>query len=240
MAKITKKSKIYLPSLLLGIGGSVLLSSPVLASTGSDPFTSFWNQLTQQFTSIQTSFLEGFTSVSELVNQTVTTDLNTAISDAMGALGIADPEALRAKIEGGISNEQPIYSADTISNEVDRQITRSVATSALSKEGQQQQLQQLENTQNSVNQIQQISTQAQTSQVTQEVMKHIANQNAINGALMGEVSQQMQEVSQNQQLTNLNLTNISRAVDGQNQMQQQEKLGAGFDTFRTSSLAGLF
>ena len=66
------------------------------------------------------------------------------------------------------------------------------------------------------------------------------DQNAINGALMGQVSQQMQEFSQNQQLSNLNLTNISRAVDGQNQMAQQEILGAGFDTFRTSSLAGLF
>jgi hypothetical protein len=240
MTKISKKSKIHLTSLLLGVSGSVLLSSPVLASTGSDPFSNFWNQLTQQFTSIKSSFLAEFNSFGELINETVTTDFNKAISEAMGALGIADPEVLRAEIEGGISNEQPIYSADTIANEVDRQITRSVATSALSKEGQQKQLQQLENTRNSVNQIQQISNQAQSSQVTQEVMKHIANQNAINGALMGQVSQQMQEVSQNQQLTNVNLTNISRAVDGQNQMQQQEKLGAGFDTFRTSSLAGLF
>ena len=39
---------------------------------------------------------------------------------------------------------------------------------------------------------------------------------------------------------NLNLTNISRSVDGQNQARQKEVVGQGFSNLRTASQARLF
>jgi hypothetical protein len=45
---------------------------------------------------------------------------------------------------------------------------------------------------------------------------------------------------QSQDLANLNLTNISRSLDGQNQARQKESVGQGFNNLRTASQARLF
>jgi hypothetical protein len=239
-----KRTKCQVTKVSIGLvlGSSLWLSSPALASTtGSNPFTDFWNQITSQFSQIGDDFLASLNELQSLITDSLPEDFDSIISDAIGVLGIPDPELINSKIEDIISAEEtPIYSVETVGNEIDRQITTAKVSSVLSKEGQQQQLELLENTQDSVNLAEQYSQAAQNSTVTQEVMKQIAQQNSINASLMGQVSTQMQEVSTNQQLSNLNLTNISRSLDGQNQLQQQEKLGAGFDTLRTSSLAGLF
>ncbi|NEQ78592.1 MAG: hypothetical protein F6K23_39755, partial [Okeania sp. SIO2C9] len=193
-----------------------------------------WNQIKSFFSATVDEAL------AEL-SQTVEADLQAAIDGAIGKLGLPDPELLRTQIEEKLSiSEEPLYSGDLASNEVDRQITRAQASTTLGEEGQKQTFEELKSTQNSVLSVKSAAEAAQREVITQNVMKQIAQQNAQQAAILGALRADSIDEAKRQELTNLNLTNISRAVDGQNQAQQQEKVGAAFEALRTTSLAGLF
>ncbi|NER51288.1 MAG: hypothetical protein F6J92_32395 [Symploca sp. SIO1A3] len=236
--KIISKRSAYIASLLAS--SSIFFSTAAMASDGNS-LTNILDQITQQISSFQSYIEETFSSTLDALSETLETDLQAAVDGAIGELGLPDPEALRTEIEEKLSvSEFPVYSGDLVSNELDRQITRTQASSTLSIEGQQQSKQELQSTQQSVESVQQAATAAQSEVITQNVMKQIAQQNAQQSAILGSLRADSIEAAQRQELTNLNLTNISRAVDGQNQTQQQEKVGAGFETLRTASFAGLF
>ncbi|MGB3642690.1 MAG: hypothetical protein WBA39_34665 [Rivularia sp. (in: cyanobacteria)] len=97
-----------------------------------------------------------------------------------------------------------------------------------------------EKTQNSIEQVQIYSAAAQDEVVTQNVMKRIAQQNTSTAAILGAMRADGLKSKQSQDLANLNLTNISRSLDGQNQARQKEIIGQGFSNLRTASQARLF
>ena len=71
-------------------------------------------------------------------------------------------------------------------------------------------------------------------------MKRIAQQNTQITGILGAMRTDGLKYKQSQDLANLNLTNISRSVDGQNQARQKEVVGQGFSNLRTASQARLF
>lgn len=168
-------------------------------------------------------------------------DIDSALGDAMGVLGLPDPIKSRGEVEKvASSSNNPVYSGDRASNEVDRYITRGAANATLSREGQQAIKQQADKTQNSVDLIEQQAQAARGEVVTQNVMKQIALQNVQTGAILGSMKADSLQTLERQELTNLNLTNISRSVDAQNQAVQAEKVGTGLDTLRITSRSKLF
>ncbi|MGB7440638.1 MAG: hypothetical protein WA919_06190, partial [Coleofasciculaceae cyanobacterium] len=231
-------------SLILIAGASLLLSTPALATSpnqSNNPIANILEQASQKLNQIQSFLDETLDTTLEAISQTVGTDLQAAIDQAIGQLGLPDPETVRQGIEDSLSvSNSPVYSGDLVSNELDRQITRAQASTVFSTSGQQQLKQELQGTQQSVQSVQQSADAAQTEVITQNVMKQIAQQNAQQAAILGALRQDSIDAAKRQELTNLNLTNISRAVDGQNQAQQQEKVGAGFETLQTAALGRLF
>ncbi|WP_242046408.1 MULTISPECIES: hypothetical protein [Calothrix] len=159
----------------------------------------------------------------------------------MGKLGLPSAIEVRDKVEEIATNDDnAVNSVDKVTNEIDRQITRADSDTTLSKEGQELTKQQVEKTQTSIEQVQADASAAQDDVVTQNVMKRIAQQNTQIAGILGAMRTDGLKLKQSQDLANLNLTNISRSLDGQNQAHQKETVGQGFNNLRTASQARLF
>jgi hypothetical protein len=222
-----------------------VVSTPVKAATlanqSSNPLMQVIEQFNQQLSSIGDYLNKVVAAQIKPLSDSLGKDLEAALGDVTGALGLPDPIKSRSDVEKVASaTDTPVNQSEQATNEVDRQITRAAVNSTLGKEGQQQIKEQVEQTQNSVGLVQQQAQVAQQAVSTQDVLKQIAEQNAQTGTILGSLRADSLQAAQRQDLTNLNLTNISRSLDGQNQAQQSELIGAGFDTFRTASRARLF
>ncbi|MGB3758469.1 MAG: hypothetical protein WBA07_19170, partial [Rivularia sp. (in: cyanobacteria)] len=163
------------------------------------------------------------------------------VQEAAGILGLPDAGEVRKEIEQIASdNNNAVNSVDRASNELDRQITRAQTETTLSKEAQERMKAEVEKTQTSIETVSIFSDAAQNDVVTQNVMKRIAQQNTQITGILGAMRSDGLKSKQSQDLANLNLTNISRSLDGQNQSRQKEVVGQGFNNLRTASQARLF
>jgi septal ring factor EnvC (AmiA/AmiB activator) len=112
--------------------------------------------------------------------------LQAAVNESVGALGLPDAIETREKIEDiATSNNSAVKSVDKATHEINRQITRASADTALSKQGQQLTKQQVEKTQTSIQQVEASGKAAQDDVVTQNVMKRIAQQNTQIAGILG-------------------------------------------------------
>jgi hypothetical protein len=168
-------------------------------------------------------------------------DLQAVIDEAIGGLGLPDPTQTRKQTEEIAANSNTsINEVERATNEIDRQITRAVVDGTLGKEGQQRTKDQIEKTQTSIQQVQQQAQAAQEEVVTQNIMKKISQQNAEIGAILGTIQADGLRMQQSQDLTNVNLTNISRSLDGQNQVHQREVVDQGYNNLKITAQARLF
>ena len=212
-----------------------------LAGATDNPLSQVFEQLNHQLASVRGYLDQIVADKLKPLSESLGKDIDAALGDATGVLGLPDPTKSRNEVEKvASSSHNPVYSGDLATNEVDRQITRGAVNATLGQEGQQAIKQQADQTQNSVGLVQQQAQAAQAEVVTQNVMKQIALQNAQTGAILGSLRADSLQAAQRQELTNLNLTNISRSVDAQNQAMQAQKVGTGFDTLRITSRAKLF
>lgn len=216
-------------------------SVPTTRSSISNPLSQLFEQLNSQISSWGGYLNKILSDQLQPLSKALGSDLNSAISDAMGAVGLPDPIAARESVEK-IAQKSDSYLDQTelATNEVDRQITRAAIDSTLSSEGQERIQQQANSTQNSVDLVEQQAQAAQGEVVTQDVMKRMALQNAQISSVLGSLRADSLQAAQRQELTNVNLTNISRSIDGQNQAKQAEMVGTGLEVLRTTSRARLF
>jgi hypothetical protein len=237
------KKVVYGTAFALAILGTANTST--LAMTvpfqGDNPLAQVFEQFTSQLGSLQNYVSSILSDKIEPLADSLGGDLQAAIDEAIGALGLPDPTVARKEVEKiASSSEAAVNPVETATNEVDRQITRAFSTATLGKEGQERTQQQIQRTQQSIERVQQQATAAQGEVVTQNVMKQIAQQNAQQAAILGAMRADGLRQQQSQDLANVNLTNISRAVDGQNQAKQRETVGQGFQNYRTAAKARLF
>jgi hypothetical protein len=204
----------------------------------SVPIVKDWQQ---QLTSLNKYVSSILSRKLEPLAQSLGRDLQAAVGDAVGAVLLPDSTETRGKIEDiAAKSDRAIATVERATNEVDRQITRANSDSTLSKEGQQNTKEQVEKIQVTIEQVQASGEAAQDDVVTQNVMKRIAQQNTQTATILGAMRTDGLKSKQSQDLANLNLTNISRSLDGQNQARQKESVGQGFSNLRTASQARLF
>ncbi len=241
MVVVMKQCKRFVVVGLSFIAVSTIGLSSAKAFEVPNPLAQVVEQFQQQLASVNSYVSSIFSDKLKSLSESLDGDLQTAIDDAMGALGIPDPTKSREATEkiAGVSNS-PINQAERATNEVDRQITRAVADTTLGKAGQERTKQQFEKTQQSIEQVEANAEAAEGDVVTQNVMKRIAQQNVQQAGILGAIRTDGLRMLQSQDLANNNLTNISRAVDGQNQAQARETVGQGFENYRTAAKARLF
>jgi hypothetical protein len=206
-----------------------------------NPLAKVFDQWQEELSSINKYVSSTISQKLEGLSESLQGDLKAAVNESVGSLGLPDATQAREKIEDiAAVNDSAVNSVDKATNEIDRQITRADSNTTLSKEGQQLTKQQVEKTQTSIEQVEVSGEAAQADVVTQNVMKRMARQNTQIAGILGTMRTDGLKSKQSQDLANLNLTNISRSLDGQNQAQQKEVVGQGFKNLRTASQARLF
>ena len=232
----------YAATLAVALVLSAMSSPPALAVTPSSrPLSGLLDWLNQQIAEIENYANGILQDKAEALTEALGSEFDEIVGDAAGVLGLPDPSQTRqAAEEAAAASEGAIYAGDRAANEIDRQTTRASAAGILSQEGQQQQKAVYEQTQQAVDAVQQASDLAQTEVVTQNVMKQIAIQNAQTAKVMGSVQSNLLKSNEQQAQTNTQLTNISRTLDGQTQLENADRVGVGFSNLRITSQAGLF
>jgi hypothetical protein len=207
----------------------------------SNPVTKVFDQWQEQLGSINKYISSTISRKLGDLSDSLRGDLQAAVNESVGALGLPDATETREKVEEIVaSTNTAVNPVDKATNEIDRQITRADSDSTLSKKGQKITKQQVEKTQTSIEQVKNSGEAAQDEVVTQNVMKRMAQQNTQIAGILGAMRTDGLKSKQSQDLANLNLTNISRSLDGQNQAQQKQVVGQGFNNLRTASQARLF
>ncbi|BAZ40219.1 hypothetical protein NIES4101_61800 [Calothrix sp. NIES-4101] len=229
---------------IFGIGIGVILTIGMSSASALEipnPLAKVFDQWQEQINSINKYVSSTISQKIEDLSSSLQRDLNAAVNESIGSLGLPDAIETREKIEEIVaSTNTAVNPVDKVTNEIDRQITRADSDSNLSKEGQKITKQQVEKTQTSIEQVENSGEAAQEEVVTQNVMKRIAQQNTQIAGILGAMRTDGLKSKQSQDLANLNLTNISRSLDGQNQTEQKEVIGQGFNNLRTVSQARLF
>ncbi|BAY99993.1 hypothetical protein NIES37_39760 [Tolypothrix tenuis PCC 7101] len=234
-----------LNKLTLSIVGIPIISTIGVSSAYAleipNPLVKVFDQWQEQLSSLDKYIDSVVSGKLENLSESLQGDLQAAVNESVGALGLPDATETREKIEEiAALNNSAVNSVDKVSNEIDRQITRADSDTTLSKEGQELTKQQVKKTQTSIEQVQADASAAQDDVVTQNVMKRMAQQNTQIAGILGAMRTDGLKSKQSQDLANLNLTNISRSLDGQNQVRQKETVGQGFSNLRTASQARLF
>ncbi|MEL7246522.1 MAG: hypothetical protein AAGM40_29985, partial [Cyanobacteria bacterium J06573_2] len=216
----------------IGIGSSAY------ALKISNPLTALVEQWQEQTRSLDKYISSTISRKLDNLSESLEGDLQAVVQEAAGVLGLPDAGEVRKEIEEIASDSNnAVNSVDRATNELDRQITRAQTETTLSKEGQKSMEAEVEKTQTSIETVSIFSDAAQNDVVTQNVMKRIAQQNTQISGILGAMRSDGLKSKQSQDLANLNLTNISRSVDGQNQARQKEVVGQGFSNLRTASQA---
>lgn len=238
MMKSKRRVSIFIGAFTIA---TISTGSSAYALVRSNPLTALVEQWQEQTRSLDKYISSTISRKLDNLSESLQGDLQTVISEATGVLGLPDAAEVREEIEvWAVDNDNAVNSVDRASNEVERQITRADSDTSLSKEGQENMKAQVEKTQASIETVSVFSDAAQNDIVTQNVMKRIAQQNTQITGILGAMRTDGLKSKQSQDLANINLTNISRSLDGQNQARQKESVGQGFSNFRTASQARLF
>ena len=220
---------------------TIFISSNAYALVRSNPFTALLEQWQEQTRSLDKYISSTISRKLDNLSDSLEGDLQAVISEATGILGLPDATKVREEIEvWAADNNNAVNNVDKATNELERQITRADSDVTLSKKGQENMKAEVEKTQTSIETVSIFSDAAQNDVVTQNVMKRIAQQNTQITGILGAIRTDGLKSKQSQDLANLNLTNISRSIDGQNQARQKEVVGQGFSNLRTASQARLF
>ena len=228
------------------LGGAFTIATIGIGSSAyaleiSNPLIALVKQWQEQTRSVDKYISSTISRKLDKLSESLQGDLQAVISEATGVLGLPDAAEVREEIEvWAADNDNAVNDVDKATNEVERQITRADSGFTLSKQGQENMKAQVEKTQTSIETVSIFSDAAQNDVVTQNVMKRIAQQNTQIAGILGAMRTDGLKSKQSQDLANLNLTNISRSLDGQNQSRQKEVVGQGFSNLRTASQARLF
>jgi hypothetical protein len=226
---------------LVGISTISLISiNGAYALEIKNPLVAVIEQLQEQTGSVNKYISSTISRKLDNLSESLEGDLQAVVQEAAGILGLPDAGEVRKEIEVMASDSNnAVNSVDKATNEIDRQITRASGFT-LTKEGQENMKAEVEKTQTSIETVSIFSDAAQNDVVTQNVMKRIAQQNTQISGILGAMRSDGLKSKQSQDLANLNLTNISRSLDGQNQSRQKEVVGQGFSNLRTAAQARLF
>jgi hypothetical protein len=263
-----------------GLGGIIDSISGLFGGGGGgggflDSFFDVFKSLTDSFDLVQ-----GF--VSGNVNQifgTFAPVIEKALGKAKpGVLGVYNPNEARKALRNEVTSENasqgdafevdPVSRARSSGNELDRQITRGGVESYLGEEGQKLVEKEIKDTDKTIKKsteaakasdaaASKVATLAKTASkknVTQDVMKIIAAQNAATAQQTAKISAQLSLQTQimgasrtdalkaraDAQLANTNLTNISETLDQMQKRENAELLGRTSRNAALAKQAGLY
>ncbi len=194
----------------------------------------YWNQLSSFYSNLIGGNLEGILG---------------DIQGITGALGIPDPFAIRTQGEWNEQVPGTMTTAQAKANTTDRVIATAIASTVLGKSGQtviREQQQQVASVVQQSAQAAQLSAaaaqKAQSRNVTQDILKDVASQQAVMAqqqVALAQINQQMSGQLTGLQLQgaagNLMLSNISSTLDQQEMQRQQAQQASNISEAQTTA-----
>ena len=171
------------------------------------------------------------------------------LSRSRGPLGIPTPERARQTVEETLRNAgespdtfeiNPVVHALFVGNAADRANTKLAIDSVLGDAGQEQIAQEMQTIQGAVTQTFAESEGAQVLDVTQDVQKAAIRLQAQQSLIAGATQAELMKLRTDTQFSNLNLTNLSRSVDGLTRTARSEQAANSAKALYISAQANLF
>ena len=217
-----------------------LLLTPALFLLGVLPANASWNPLSpliNQAENLKNDIVSFYNNLDSNILQLLGLDQDSEFNITFGELGLPDMKDLEAEVRKLLSEEGNTTMEHILRHELERNITREKGySSTLSKEGQENQAQKIENLSSNASSTAVQGQQAQTRIVTQEVLKDIALQNAQISETMSLMGTEIMDMSQKQDLANINLSNISEGIDRQNLAMQNQNEGAAYSVMQLTGI----
>lgn len=189
-----------------------------LLSQVNNLFSTFQNYIEK----LKNEFGQGWGELNDVVQD--------AINRAIGELGIPDPLEAGEQIQAAIGEKNtnlvttdPQLQGHNASHEWHQKYTKVQSETTLGKEGQALMKNRSNATQKAVSSLTSIAEAAQRDDVTQEVMKKMAIQNAHQATISKSIQAEEENQSQSLASVNLNLADISERVDEQQKRRQFEE-----------------
>ncbi|MEO0488012.1 MAG: hypothetical protein AAFZ49_00465 [Cyanobacteria bacterium J06659_2] len=219
-------------------------NQPAAASQVDTTFDDIFGIFRQAFEDAQAYIEQTLTDLTE----TLPGDMDGVIDNALGDLGLVDPNQVRSDIatelattlEGDLAQVDGIQAAIETANEVDRHLTRAQVDAVLGQEGQAATRDKITWIEDTIGQVQHHADSAQAAVSTQDAIKQMAQQNARQSEVLGAVQSELLQSRQDAQLTNLNLSNVSQNLDQETRARRLRELGSAMDTLQISAQARLF
>jgi hypothetical protein len=221
--------------LALSLGSAGILMAPAQAFDLLQPFKSIVNQYVQIF--------EGY--YTRTVNDVLGGVLGDILGGNTGELGIPDPPGDWQELDQVIGgdglgdvtgqasgetqrldnfNANPVVLQQSLANASDRESARSMATSVLGTEGQAAMKQEMDAAEQALSEIADKSQEAQSLDVTQDVMKNLTDMVSHQSQLESGSYEQLMQLRQQSATANLIGANISEALDEGNRAKHAEEM----------------
>ena len=200
-----------------------------------------YDEFTHELKSIENYVNNTFSNELKILGDSLGSDVKSAVNETIGKLGIPDVTEARKEVEKISSNSDNIvYTGEQSANEVDRQISRTFADESLNQNGQKLEDQSIKSTQDTIEKTTTDASNAQNRTSTQSVIKDLAKQNDKIEQTIGAMRNDGLKLKQTEDLELVNLTNISRSLDDQNQSDRETTMNEGFYNLEVTSRSRLF
>ncbi len=184
----------------------------------------------------------------DVVVDTIETALGDVVVDTIGEMGLPDPNKARSEIEKATTNNPEntgtgdIFEINKVvwgisaANQLDRDLTRLQIGTVLGEAGQKATKEQIDATQETVKSSAETADDAQSLDITQDVMKEQIKVSAQQSLLLGGLRADSLQARNDTQFTNMNLENSSRTLD---ELARAERIKSSSNALLLSGASGL-
>jgi hypothetical protein len=204
-------------------GGDIILQQET-----SDPMSLINNvigEFDSDFQTVVSEISSLLTQADGILSGVIPKNILSAIQNVLGVLGLPDPQQAATQTDEQIKSDQvnttpfdptPAHDRIIAEHTVTQVIARSDAQGVLGEEGQEMLKQQVSNSQDSLQNIATAAEDAQSMNITQDVMKQLSLQQAQSSTLEGIQVTQGTQIQRQLGVQNLTLADIAQSVDQQN------------------------
>lgn len=169
------------------IRAKVVLSRTIVLTIVSISFPSyaFGVSISNLINSISSDIKQEYSRLEQEVQQkiedswaNISTDAKEAIQSAIGEMGTPDPQKSTDELKARLKNSRSISETQTLTQRLERDITRASVTSTLGEEGQKDTKEKIEATTQISIEAQALAQLAQSLDASQDILKVLAAQNA--------------------------------------------------------------
>jgi uncharacterized protein (UPF0305 family) len=225
------------------ISGSLVLSPTMVraqaaAGGGSDFWSDVYEFLGQvsELKELFEAIVSGFDDYKEITNIDMSSVKSTGVLNIPDLMKIH--EDIQSQAADGSSNVDG-YISEHVIREVDRKVTTARAETVLSEKGQEKMKEEIDATKSTIQAAKDAADIAYNETESQDIFKQMAIIQKHQTSILGGINLNQVEAKQRQELTNVQIANVSKTLDAQNKQKQEDGIGTGILGLQSSFIGGM-